>query len=181
MFGIKSTLRLTPLALTFFLAFGQTAYGHLMEAQHGTLNFVDDGAFLVLSLPTSAFPGIDENEDGRVSMIEFNNQRAEIFESVSRSVTLRDAAGLRPLEGVMLSPEIAHDASIESVTQLTVLGRFNLSGSEGLLRLGSELFGQSEKEQSVKMTVTNKTKDLQQELLLTPGASSAVLFANAES
>ena len=57
-----------------------------MVARHGTLNFVDDGAFMVLSLPMSAFEGIDDDGDGKVSMIEFNNHRTGIVGAVRHAV-----------------------------------------------------------------------------------------------
>jgi hypothetical protein len=56
----------------------QLAEAHLMVAQHGTLNVVDDGVFMVLSLPVSAFDGVDDDNDGKVSMLEFNNHRGAI-------------------------------------------------------------------------------------------------------
>ncbi|MEZ9140430.1 hypothetical protein AB4153_09300, partial [Shewanella sp. 10N.286.52.E4] len=34
---------------------------HMMVAQHGTINLVDDGAFMVLSLPVSAFHFLDNS------------------------------------------------------------------------------------------------------------------------
>lgn len=43
------------------------AHAYLMVAQRGTLNLVGDGGFMVLSLPISAFTGIDDNADGQLS------------------------------------------------------------------------------------------------------------------
>jgi hypothetical protein len=99
---------LVILILTLLLP--ASAEAHLMAAQHGTLNFVDDGAFMVLSLPMSAFEGIDDDGDGKVSMIEFNNHRAAIIESIEQNVTLGDKEGNLSLEGIMLSPVVPHDA-----------------------------------------------------------------------
>ena len=61
-----------------------------MVAQHGTLNIVDDSTFMVLSLHISAFEGVDDDKDGKVSMVEFNSHRAAIVESVGQHVTLSD-------------------------------------------------------------------------------------------
>ena len=36
-----------------------TTQAHLMLAQQGTLNIIDSDAFVVVSLPVSAFDGID--------------------------------------------------------------------------------------------------------------------------
>lgn len=68
------------------------AHAHLMPTQRGTLNVVDDGAFMALSLPVSAFNGVDENGDGdgEWSMIEFNSHRLDISKIVAGGVTLSD-------------------------------------------------------------------------------------------
>ena len=42
----------------------QLVFAHLMVAQHGTLNIVDDSVFMVLSLPVSAFEGLDDDPAG---------------------------------------------------------------------------------------------------------------------
>jgi hypothetical protein len=103
-------LAITLLSLTLSLVMGPVAHAHLMVAQHGTLNIVDDGVFMVLSLPISAFDGVDDDNDGKVSMIEFNNHRAAIIESIEQNVTLGDKEGNLSLEGIMLSPVVPHDA-----------------------------------------------------------------------
>lgn len=175
---LKKNSRYSIGVLVLSLALVQTAQAHLMPAQHGTLNFVDDGAYLVLSLPISAFVDLDDDKDGEVSMIEFNNHRAAIVESTLRKVTLSDEKGLRPLEGTMLSPELSHDSSSQSITQLTILGRFSLAGAEGQLHFESKLFGQSMEEHSLKMTVSNKSENRVEEMILTPEKSSAVLFVD---
>ena len=43
------------------------AQAHLMVAQHGTLNLVGDGVYMVLSLPVSAFAGSDDDGDDKLS------------------------------------------------------------------------------------------------------------------
>jgi hypothetical protein len=43
-------------------------------------------------------------------MIEFNNHRAAIIESIEQNVTLGDKEGNLSLEGIMLSPVVPHDA-----------------------------------------------------------------------
>ena len=110
-------------------------------------------------------------------MIEFNNHRLGIFESVARKVTLSDENGLRLFEGVMLSPELTHESKIESIRQITILRRFSLDESEGLLYFENGLYGESELEHSVKMTATRAIDKRENEFVLTPIDSSAVVFA----
>jgi hypothetical protein len=114
---------------------------HLMVAQHGTINIVDDGAFLVLSLPMPAFADVDENNDCKVSMLEFNLHRAAIIEMIKQNVSLSDNAGSLPLHGIMLSPVQPHHSSEKTISQLTVMGRFTLNDPASTLNFYTGLFG----------------------------------------
>ncbi|MBB1440774.1 hypothetical protein H5202_19340, partial [Shewanella sp. SG41-4] len=99
------------------------AESHMMVAQHGTINMVNNGAFMVLSLPISAFNDIDDDINGHLSTVEFNSHRAEIITQILAKVKLKDNNGLRPLEGLMFSLGDDHHDS-DSATQLIVMGRF---------------------------------------------------------
>jgi hypothetical protein len=178
---MQSTYKYVPgtmLILILIVLMSATAQAHLMVAQHGTLNFVDDGAFMVLSLPMSAFEGIDDDSDGKVSMIEFNSHRAAIVESVGHNVTLSDKEGNLLLEGIMLSPVVPHDAQDESISHLTVMGRFALAGASGALRFQVDLFGKQPTEQRLKITATRTLDNHQHVFELTPATSADMLFAN---
>jgi hypothetical protein len=167
---------LLTLSLTFTML--SSAQAHLMAAQHGTVNIVDDGAFMVLSLPVSAFEGIDDDDDGEVSMIEFNHHRAAIVESVGQNITLSDYQGNLSLQGIMLSPVVDHDAQNQSISQLTVMGRFALNGAKGDLRFQVELFCEQSTEQLLKITATHKSAKQQHAFQLTPATSAGILFAD---
>ena len=163
---------ISKLTLAVIGFFWLPAQAHLMEAQQGTLNIIDDGAFMVLSLPISAFEDIDDNKDGTVSMVEFNNHRSTIIESVKTRITLSDNEGNNPLEGVMLSPEVAHDTSAGFISQLVVLGRFALVETNRPLRFNNGLYGQHEAEQVVKITATRQADGKKHIFELTPEVSS---------
>ena len=158
-----------------------SAQALMMVAQHGTLNFVDDGAFMVLSLPMSAFKGIDDDGDGKVSMIEFNNHRAGIVEAIGQSVTLGDEQGNLSLQDIMLSPVVAHDASDESIAQLTIMGRFALAGAKAALRFQVDLFGKQSTEQLLKITATRQSDHQEYILELTPVMSAGTLFSDTKN
>jgi hypothetical protein len=123
--SIYNNVSFTLLILILAVPMSPSAQAHLMVAQHGTLNIVDDGAFMVLSLPISAFEGVDDDSDGKVSMVEFNNHRGAIVESVGQNLTLSDKDGNLSLQGIMLSPVVPHDAPEEPLSQLIVMGRFS--------------------------------------------------------
>lgn len=98
------------------LLFSPMASAHFMVAQHGTLNFVDDGVYMVLSLPMSAFSVEDIDGNGAISMVEFNTQRATVVAMLRRQVNLQDANGAIYLDGLMLAPELDHDAAQEKIS-----------------------------------------------------------------
>jgi hypothetical protein len=95
-FAKKYVVVILP-ALILYIVSTQQVYAHLMVAQHGTLKLLDDNAFMVLSLPISAFEGIDDDNDGKITMVEFNNHRADIIEAIKQNVTLGNAKENAPL------------------------------------------------------------------------------------
>jgi hypothetical protein len=163
---------LTVVLLAWISSMGmvQLAQAHLMVAQHGTLNIIDDGVFMVVSLPISAFEGVDDDNNGEISMLEFNRHRGDIVEMVRQKVTLSDKQGDCSLLGIMLSPVVPHDSAGESISQLTVMGRFTLNDSGSALRLHIGLYGKQVAEQSLKITATRAVDDQEIVLKLTPGA-----------
>ena len=109
-------LRVVPLALTLCLMSMQQVYAHLMVAQHGTLNLIGKDVFMVLSLPISAFEGIDEDNDGKVTMVEFNNHRGAIVDSIRQKITLGHAGKNASLEGLILSPVQPHNSASQGIS-----------------------------------------------------------------
>ncbi|MFT5485061.1 MAG: hypothetical protein ACI9GW_003731 [Halieaceae bacterium] len=165
-------------AISLFMV--ELAHAHLMVAQHGTLNILDDRVFMVLSLPISAFEGIDDDSDGRVSMIEFNLHRASIVETIKKEVRLSDEFGECSLRDIMLSPVLPHDASSESLYQLAVMGKFTLDNPKSLLRFHSGLYGKQAAEKILEITATKKSVEQKHVFELTPIASAVVLFRDNE-
>jgi hypothetical protein len=174
--SIYKNVSVTLLILILTVPMSPSAQAHLMVAQHGTLNIVDDSAFMVLSLPISAFEDVDDDSDGQVSMVEFNNHRAAIVESVGQDVTLSDKEGNLSLQGIMLSPVVPHDAPNDPVSQLIVMGRFALAGAKGALRFQIGLFGKHSDEQLLKITMTRKSDYQEHVFELTPATPAGVWF-----
>ena len=146
------TLCLVVLALVSPLA-----QAHLMKAQHGTLNIFEHGIYMVLSLPASAFDDIDENNDGKLSMMEFNNQRSTIIESITNKITLSNFENNISLEGIMLSPEVSHDSSDTSISQLVILGKFSVHQPNQQLIYTNNLYGKNISEQMITITATRQS------------------------
>jgi hypothetical protein len=167
-------ITISLLSWTFSMAMGPLAHAHLMVAQHGTLNIVDDAVFMVLSLPISAFNGVDEDSNGKISILEFNNHRDTIVESLRQNVTLSDRLGNCSLQGVMLSPVASHGVVEAQITQLTVMGRFTLNDPTSSLRFHIGLYGRQAAEQLLEITAT-RTRDHQQSAFeLTPANNTGI-------
>lgn len=169
---------LTLLLVLMSIGITSSAFAHLMVAQHGTVNIVEDGAFIVLSVPMSAFPLVDADGDGAVTMIEFNNHRTEITESIRHNIVLSDDHATLALEGIMLSPEADHDDTgvLATVGQLTVMGRFTLVNPSAALSLFVGLYGAHDGEQTLQITGTRRSAGPEHVLRLSPQASGGELF-----
>lgn len=163
----------------FSLVLGPLAYAHLMVAQQGTLSIVDDDAFLVLSLPISAFKGIDDDGDGKVTMIEFNNHRAAIVVSVKDKVVLSDTGASLVLQGIMLSPVAQHDTSLQLISHLTIMGRFTLNDPASALRFEVGLYGLDAIERSLEITATSSQDHRKSTFQLTPAEPASLLFPDS--
>lgn len=166
------------LACLLWVALAPAASAHLMPAQRGTLNIVDDGVFMVLSLPVSAFSGLglDENSDGSVSLQEFDKYRGSIIETVRKNVTMIDHQGIALLHGVMLSPVMPHDDAVTSISQLTVLGRFNVNNAVGAMRFQVGIYGRAAAEQSLEIMAMRKRDKQKTVFELTPSAPLASII-----
>jgi hypothetical protein len=175
---LRKVAALALLSCSLTMVSAQLAYAHLMMAQHGTLNIVDDAVFMVLSLPISAFDGLDDDSNGEVSMLEFNNHRSTIVESVRHNVILSNGHTSASLLGIMLSPVVPHDSTGEAISQITVMGRFTLKDSGRVLRFSVGLYGSQAAQQSLEITATRKRENQKAIFRLTSTESSALLFAD---
>lgn len=167
------------------LVFASIAFAHLMVAQKGTLNLLDNGAYLVVSVATSSLENVDDDGDGLLSPEELSVHKASIIEQLKAGLQLSDANGVRPLEGLMLtlSPE---DDAVENAPadQLIVMGRYALTDNfealkepiaDGSLSFTADLWGTVASEQSLSLTIT---KNLEEEelLVVTPQHPTSVLY-----
>jgi hypothetical protein len=159
-----------------------SAQSHLMVAQKGTLNLQGDGAYMVVSLPVSAFQGIDDNGDGAWSSQELGMHSAQIQSQLAQHLRLRDAQGDRPIEGVMWIPTPPDDKPGAPVTQLVVMARFALAHPVTLdatepekgLVLHADLLGQQAAEKQLSITVTQGAH--KQLLMFSPERTALALF-----
>ncbi len=166
------------------LSLATPAAAHLMVAQHGTLNRVADGVFMVLSLPVAAFSATDDDGDGRLSAAEFAQHRQALSAAVHAHIRLLDRSGPRPLDGLLLSPVTPHDQPNAPAEQLVVMGRFVLAADTAAadlmdLRFEVSLFSAQTDTpaRSLTLTATDNANALQHKQVLTPLDNSMPLFA----
>lgn len=157
---------------------GTSAQAHLMVAQHGTLNFLDDSVYMVLSLPASAFSDADENSDDQLSLVEFTEHRTDLIDAVTENVTLSNNAGNLQLNEIMISPVTPHDAPKEPADQVIVMGRFALDDEEDNLQFHIGLFGKQANFQTLEITATRKKENQKQVFELSPNANEVELTFN---
>lgn len=169
-------MKIVAFALLVISGLGTTtSHAHLMVADQGTLNFLGQDVYMVLSLPASAFSDADENDDGLLSITEFSNHRTSIINIVSENVSLYTKEQKLPLNGLIISPVTPHNAPKDPADQIIAMGRFALDNSTGELRFHVGLFSTTEKDPSLKITARRKKEDKKHVFTLTPDDTSVEL------
>lgn len=133
-------------------------HAHLIVSQRGTLNIVGDGAFMVLSLPVSAFKGIDDNADGLLSIDELRAHAPAIETQIKSGVVLENSQGVKKLDGLMLNTVPPGNDHTAPGKQIVALGRFGLEPESSDLKLTLRLFGVGADECTEQITVTKGSR-----------------------
>ncbi|MFT5297230.1 MAG: hypothetical protein ACI9YH_003261 [Colwellia sp.] len=168
----------TSVLLLVNLAFSPISDAHVMVAQHGSLNIVDDGVFMVISLPVTAFKNVDDDNDGKLSAEEFSLHRANIASTVHEKITLSEKGRKITLQGMMLAPVTSHHSLQTPSSQLIVMGRYSLVSPNNDLQFEIDLFGESPAEQRIEITATKKQNESRQIIKLSPQQTNVSLFSN---
>jgi hypothetical protein len=171
------SLMCTSALLLVNLVCPQISYAHVMVAQHGSLNIVDDGVFMVISLPVTAFKNVDDDNDGKLSNEEFSRHRPSIASTVHEKITLSDKGGKIALQGMMLAPVTSHHSLQTPSSQLIVMGRYTLGSQISELQFGVDLFGVSQAEKIMEVTVTKKQSESREVIKLSPQKKHVSLFS----
>ena len=137
---------------------------HVMVAQHATLRFQPQGAYLLASIPVSALKGVDDDGDQRLSRAELRAHQALISRQVLRGLQLLSAGRPLPLEGLLLNLSNA-DHQLGPTRQLLVMGRFKTDGATELA-LRCALFGAHPSTQKIDFALSHGR--LRETLTLTP-------------
>lgn len=160
------------------------AHAHMMVAQKGTLNFEGRGAYLLVSLPVSAFDGHDDDGDQRLSSLEMQRHAATLQQQLSAGLQLRIGEQPAPFELLLMNTAPPDDAPLAAATHMVAMGRYVLphgSEHEGLAgyRFSVSLFGQSSDEQQLDVAFTRQGQS--QTLSFTPETPDRALFTSGLS
>lgn len=168
------------LLLLLWLGLAIPCHAHLVMAQRGTLNLVDSGAYMVLSLPVSAFDGIDDNGDGLFTLDELRHNAPRLHAQVQQGVSLRSEVGVYPLEGIMLNTVPPDNNPHGGSNQVLVLGRFAVplnAPDVQRLQFSQRLFGKQQEEQVQQITVSRGEET--QLMTLTPARQESDVLPTA--
>ncbi|MFK7965890.1 MAG: HupE/UreJ family protein [Burkholderiaceae bacterium] len=179
------TIRRHMLGLLFGLSLVSllpaTADAHLMSAQRGTLNFTGNSAFMVVSLPVSAFGNIDLNGEKQLSRAELTRHRTAITSLIAQNIRLFDRNGQLELQDIMLALSGGGHGHVNSSSHLTMMGRFALAQNldqelDQGFSFAISLFGDTPVEQSYAITASRSERRERHRLELTAKKPAAVLF-----
>ncbi|KZN44895.1 hypothetical protein [Pseudoalteromonas luteoviolacea] len=157
------------------LVFCATSKAHLMVSEHGTLNFDDSGAYMVVSLSASSFVEADRDKSGQLSLTEFKAAKNNIIEAIQEQIFMDQNETKKTLQGIMVSPQAAHGGDGKVIDQIVVMGKFMAINHKQKLLFHNGLYGQSG-EQKLTMTAKYKRLGLKQRFVLTPKQLSAKVF-----
>ena len=185
---------LLPIVGLAFLSLPNLSAGHLMVAQNGTLNIVNNYVYIVLSLPISAFNGagksIDDDKNGEITLNEFNRHRHKISEEVSKGIYFSAGSYTFLIEGLLLNPAFEHGdtdshAEVEAelleeskhIDQITITGRYVLPTIKTNINFNVKLFSDKKKLQRYEITITDKQHNSKYQFDLTPRATFSQIVA----
>lgn len=153
------------------------AQAHLMPAQRGTINFVNNGAFFIISVPVSALTGIDDNQDQQLSSAELKNHLAAIKQQVTQGYQLIGPTGPWSVQGLLLNLAKDPDKPTVPAAHIIAMGRFAIDSSVPQPRLKTSLFGATSSAQKFWVKVTRGPET--HLLSLSPAHPDAELFPSS--
>lgn len=154
-----------------------SAAAHLMVAQHGTVNLVGDKAYVVVSLPVSTLPNIDDDGDGKLSTAELQKHRSAIDARLTAGLRFSDGTREGRFADMMLSISPPDDRPGQPASQLVLLSVVQFESPPKQLHFSTDLFGNSGDEQLLKITTTRGSET--DVAMLTPNTRTHVFFSSA--
>ena len=173
--------------LVGLLTLASRAVAHMMPAQQGTINIIDNAVFSAWSLPLSAFVGSDDNHDGRLSQSELQHHSADLRAQIGRRVHFYNdcysdschgaTAGRLELVMPMVEPDERDSSSMAGSTHVLVLMQATFDAAPQSLRVETDLFGTAANERLFTIKATRGTDA--EIVVLTPARSTHAFFRSA--
>jgi hydrogenase/urease accessory protein HupE len=157
-------------------------YSHVMPAQKGTVNLLENEVYAVVSVPVSALTGADDDGDGLISLTELQKHQTALQTQVDQGFRLSDGGTLGQTVMVSLVHSPTHDNAAVA-DQLIALKQVKFLKPPAALQLETDLFGKTAAEQ--QMTIKATRKGLGEEeadvAVLTPARSTYRFFRSTLS
>jgi hypothetical protein len=161
-------------------AFGPgTAAAHLMPPGHGTLNVVDGKAYMVLSVPVSAFSDVEACRDGILTPAELSAHHDALVAQVRADVHLAHAGAF---EQVLFDLPSGYGHEHDAGEDLVVMVVAPVPDLSAGLSLQTDLWTESSDRLKVRATVSEGGRDVRTEVaVLTTDRRSSAFFDSAPS
>jgi len=154
-----------------------SSHAEMEVAQHGTINVVGNVAIMMVSLPVSAFYGIDTDKDGKLSMMEFKSYQPTMKDQIKNAIIYSDEYGKQVLQGIKLKRAMANDVSKNNGSQLIITGRFSLKQAHSSFDISIDMFGDKQNEKKVDMVITRMSDNKTQSFSITPETIKHSVFS----
>ncbi len=132
-------------------------WAHLMPAQQGTLNVLDNAVFAAAALPVSAFPDADDDHDGRLSLAELRAHDATLRARITARFRITDAEQAATLDTLIVSMEPDDRAPGGAATgsrHFLALLKVSFARAPRALQLTTDIFGRAPSEQQLTIKAT---------------------------
>ena len=136
------------------LVSGSAALAHLIPADTGTLRLVNDKAYVVMGVPSSALFEKDWLFDGAVSEETYDSLHSEVQSLVRAGIGLYCGGNSLALLDLRMQPEVHYKNDSGWVAQVTAVSIFAMPDNACRLRFETALYGPSEAAVTYKMRVT---------------------------
>ena len=163
------------LLLACLLALAAPAWAHLMPAQQGTIRLVGERAYVLVSLPASAFAA-DDDGDGSLSLQELRTHAAALEQ--------RAARGFRLLDGEIAARPTAVRLVVDGTVRqgpgahhLVLMATYVFDKPPAALRVETDLFGKADEERRLALRALRDERT--EPVVLTPVHPAQKLFQPA--
>ncbi|MBO85872.1 MAG: hypothetical protein CL927_10985 [Deltaproteobacteria bacterium] len=153
------------------------AHAHLMPAGHGTMNVVGGKAYMVLSIPVSAFSSVDACHDGTLTPRELHANRSALQQQVRSDLALHSQRPA-PFEQVLFDLPAGHGHGHDAGSDLVVMVVATVGTAPNGLALESRLWGADGAPIKVRATVMQNGREVRREVArLSPTNAEIRFFA----